>query len=224
MNRQPVYQICFGNIVNYFAPLVQTSKKEQQRASGENRWPSWGYSAISTSCVCLWLGPQSPFLINVANVICFKNNLFIIICLLIRLIVWPHRGRRPLDLAHSGLNNRHLLNRSEVRFGKWRRRSRPSRARRSAWSWWPTRRQTQWSGGAATCSRSWRCSKRSSSFLRWKQILRRFRSFFCTSQVTARLFFFKPKPPLPPWWLLLGSPMLMDPHPSQQHAGLQWAV
>ena len=32
------------------------------------------------------------------------------------------------------------------------------------------------------------------------------------------------EPPLPPWWLLLGSPMLMDPRRSQQHAGLQHAV
>ena len=31
-------------------------------------------------------------------------------------------------------------------------------------------------------------------------------------------------PPLPPKWLLLGSPMLMDPHPSQLHAGLQHAA
>ena len=29
---------------------------------------------------------------------------------------------------------------------------------------------------------------------------------------------------LPPEWLLLGSPMIMDPHPNQQHAGLHHAV
>ena len=33
------------------------------------------------------------------------------------------------------------------------------------------------------------------------------------------LIFFSP--PLPPRWLLLRSPMLVDPHFSQQHAGLQ---
>ena len=32
------------------------------------------------------------------------------------------------------------------------------------------------------------------------------------------------KAPLPPKWLLLGSPMLTDPHPSQQHAGLHHTV
>ena len=33
------------------------------------------------------------------------------------------------------------------------------------------------------------------------------------------------KPPLPSYWLLLGSPLLMDlPPPSQQHAGLHHAV
>ena len=37
-----------------------------------------------------------------------------------------------------------------------------------------------------------------------------------------RYFFYKNT--LPPLWLLQGSPMLMDPHPSQQHAGLQHAV
>ena len=30
--------------------------------------------------------------------------------------------------------------------------------------------------------------------------------------------------PTLPFLLLLGSPMLMDPHPGQQHAGLQHAV
>ena len=28
----------------------------------------------------------------------------------------------------------------------------------------------------------------------------------------------------PPLWLLMGSPILMEPHLSQQHAGLQHAV
>ena len=32
------------------------------------------------------------------------------------------------------------------------------------------------------------------------------------------------KTPLPPQGLLLGPPILMDPHPSQQHAGIQHAV
>ena len=30
--------------------------------------------------------------------------------------------------------------------------------------------------------------------------------------------------PLLPEWLLLGSPKLMDPHPNQQHAGLQHSI
>ena len=30
--------------------------------------------------------------------------------------------------------------------------------------------------------------------------------------------------PLPPWWLLLGSTMIMDPCTSKQHLGLQHAV
>ena len=37
-----------------------------------------------------------------------------------------------------------------------------------------------------------------------------------------RQYFFKA--PLTPKWFLLGSPMLTDPHPSQQHAGLHHAV
>ena len=39
--------------------------------------------------------------------------------------------------------------------------------------------------------------------------------------LAIKMFF---KTPLPPIWLLLGSPMLIDPHPSQQHAGLHHAV
>ena len=35
---------------------------------------------------------------------------------------------------------------------------------------------------------------------------------------------FLDKAPLPPLWLLPGSPMLMDPHPIQQHVGLHHAV
>ena len=40
-----------------------------------------------------------------------------------------------------------------------------------------------------------------------------------THSLNRQLFFETPLPTL-----LLGSPMLMDPHPSQQHAGLQHAV
>ena len=37
-----------------------------------------------------------------------------------------------------------------------------------------------------------------------------------TTHISIIIFY---KPPLPPSWLLLGSPMLMDPaHPSQQHS------
>ena len=35
---------------------------------------------------------------------------------------------------------------------------------------------------------------------------------------------FLKKSPLQPWWPLLGSPILMDPHLSQQHTGLQHAI
>ena len=44
-----------------------------------------------------------------------------------------------------------------------------------------------------------------------------------SSVLVTYLTFLFIKAPLAPW-LLLGSPMLMDPHPSQQHAGLHHAV
>ena len=48
-----------------------------------------------------------------------------------------------------------------------------------------------------------------------------YQSIYCSIQgLICQIF----KPPRPPWWLLLGSPMLLDPHHSQQHAGLQDAV
>ena len=47
---------------------------------------------------------------------------------------------------------------------------------------------------------------------------------FVPSFSQFKICFFYEKSPLPPLWLLLGSPMLMDPHHSQQYAGLQHAV
>ena len=47
---------------------------------------------------------------------------------------------------------------------------------------------------------------------------------FVPSFSQFKICFFYEKSPLPPLWLLLGSPMLMDPHHSQQYACLKHTV
>ena len=44
----------------------------------------------------------------------------------------------------------------------------------------------------------------------------------CASSSSRNSYFLNPH--CQPYWVLLGSPMHMDPRPSQQHAGLQHAV
>ena len=70
-----------------------------------------------------------------------------------------------------------------------------------------------------TLWRPWGITWKSSSRFRISQNWTH--SLFCKCSNSYFNSFFKA--PLPPYWLLLGSPMLMDPHPSQQHAGLHHA-